>query len=141
MATYLPILYVGSGAVQTGTTQTVPIPAGYIAGDTLLLFVSITSSVSVPSGWSLLSSTTNTPSGGYVYSKIATSSESSVSLSGLNTTTSSVIVAYRNANGFDVTISSGGGTSTSATTLANAFSPSFNGELRSEEHTSELQSH
>ena len=49
----MAITYVGAGAVQTGTNPTVPVPAGYAAGDLLLIFIPGTAANNLPfpTGW------------------------------------------------------------------------------------------
>lgn len=108
----MAVSYVGAGSVVTGTSLTVGVPSGYAAGDYLIIFGSSIAG-GAPSGWTLIY---NSNSNIYVVVKIATSSESSVSLTGNILSSSAVMLAYRNVS--NVGIRSGFNTAVSTTTLA-----------------------
>ena len=79
----MAIFYTNAGTVQNGTgALTVPVPTGYIEGDFLLLVISGRSALpALPDGWTNINTTNNST---YIYNrtcyKIATASESSVSV-------------------------------------------------------------
>jgi len=106
----MAISFVGAGTVQTGSSVTLPVPSGYAAGDLLLIFLSTIGSPTTPTGWEIV---TNASGNTVIYSKIATSSEASVSLSTGSALTPSVMLAYRGVGYVDVV-----GTNSSGTNLA-----------------------
>jgi hypothetical protein len=87
------INFIGSGSVVTGASPTLNVPAGVIAGDTLIILSSTTVDPTTPTGWTVKSFV----SGSfriYMAIKTATSSESSVTLNGLSADATSVMLAY-----------------------------------------------
>jgi hypothetical protein len=90
----MAITYVGAGAVAGANP--VAVPTGYAAGDLFILFVSGAGSKTTPSGWTLATTVAATS---YVFTKIATASESAVTLNTFQAAGSAVIVAYRGVTG------------------------------------------
>ena len=82
--------YIGAGAIKTGSSAVVPVPAGYAAGD-LLVICSNGALPSTPTGWTAISSGAYA----YAYYKFAASSESSVTLAGGSAVGVSVMLCYR----------------------------------------------
>jgi len=123
----MAITFVAAGAIVTGANPTVPVPAGYAAGDLLLLVVSSSATPSTPAGWVRYYTQLFGTSRITVLYKTASASESAVALTLTGGTAKSVMVAYRGVNTFDsiATGSSGTGTSlptnTLVTTVANDF--------------------
>jgi hypothetical protein len=111
----MAISFVAAGSTVAGPNPTVPVPAGYAAGDLFILFVAA-GIVTTPTGWTLLAGTT-LGTATQIYYKGANASESSVSVSVANAATLSGMVAYRGVNTFDVQMASFN-TSASATSLA-----------------------
>jgi hypothetical protein len=107
----MAISFVGSGTVSTGANPTVAVPAGVAAGDLLLIYVNSNGSSSPPTNWTTV---TNAVFSLAIYSKIATSSESAVTLSAGGVEAVSVMVAYRGVGYIDAAGSAFTGTSTSA---------------------------
>jgi hypothetical protein len=107
----MPISFVGSGTVASGNPVTLDIPVGVVAGDTLLIFATSTGSVGTPTNWTVV---TNAVNAGVIFVKVATSSESSVSLATGSSSGTAVMVAYRGVGYVDVVGSAFSGTSTSA---------------------------
>jgi len=107
----MAISFVGAGTVQTGANSTVDVPAGIAAGDTLLIVTSGTAAPTTPTNWVSIYAQ---GSGRFitVLLKIATASESSVTLTQSGTSSKAVMLAYRGTSYFDVI----GGTSTSTST-------------------------
>lgn len=103
--------YIGAGAVVLGLNAVVPVPAGYAAGD-LLVICSNGALPSTPTGWTAISS------GAYAYAcyKFAGASESSVTLAGGSTTGLSVMLCYRQILSADTSAASASGTSTTVST-------------------------
>ena len=110
----MAISFVAAGTVATGTNPTVSMPAGYAAGDLLLLVTTSTTTPTNPNGWTSLSSQ---GAGQFItiYFKYSKSSETSVSLTNAGTTTKAVILAYRGGGAFQVVPAYTTGTSTTAT--------------------------
>jgi hypothetical protein len=114
----MAISFVGAGAVSTGANSTVAVPAGIAAGDTLLIVTSgTTPTPTTPTDWvsiyaqgSLRFLT--------VFLKIATASESSVTLVQSGTSSKAVMLAYRGTSYFDVVGTVATGTSTSPATTS-----------------------
>lgn len=114
----MAISFVGAGAVSTGANSTVAVPAGIAAGDTLLIVTSgTTPTPTTPTNWvsiyaqgSLRFLT--------VFLKIATASESSVTLVQSGTSSKAVMLAYRGTSYFDVVGTVATGTSTSPATTS-----------------------
>ena len=94
----MAISYIGAGAVQTGTNPTVPVPAGYAAGDFLIIFATSGTSASVPSGWTNIQSVTSQVLCCY---KVATASESSVAMTIGGTSSDAVMLCYRGVGSLD----------------------------------------
>lgn len=111
----MAISFVAAGTVIQGANPTVPVPAGYAAGDFFLMFVTA-AIVTTPTGWTSLSSTTVGGPTNLFY-KTASASESSVAVTSSNAATIAGMVAYRGTSGIDVQMISFN-TSASATSLA-----------------------
>jgi hypothetical protein len=114
----MAISYVGAGAVATGTSLVLAVPAGYAAGDTLFIAVvnsNATGSFTTPSGWTQRGST-GTARLTTVYTKTATASESSVTITAPNSLDVGVMVCYRGISGFDVSSNANGTSASPATT-------------------------
>jgi hypothetical protein len=113
----MAISFVGAGTVQTGANSTVNVPAGIAAGDTLLIFTSGTATPTTPTNWT---SIFFQGTGRYltVLLKIATASESSVTLVQSGTSSKAVMLAYRGTSYFDVVGTVATGTSTSPATTS-----------------------
>jgi ABC-type cobalamin transport system permease subunit len=125
----MTITFVGAGAAVGGSNPTVPVPSGYIAGDLLVMLVVSTDNViPTPSGWNKGSPSTLGIPNQFLW-KIATSSESSVALSGVaSSVTRAVMLAYRgNARFYDGLGGSGG--ATSATATPGLLTSSYTGSL------------
>jgi hypothetical protein len=106
----MAISFVGAGTVQTGANSTVDVPAGYAAGDTLLIVTSGTATPTTPTNWvSIYAQGANRFL--TVFLKIATASESSVTLAQSGTSSKAVMIAYRGTSYFDVVGTVGNGTS------------------------------
>lgn len=118
----MAISFVGSGAVASANP--VAVPTGYAAGDVLILVAAGVGSQTTPSGWTLVTSVTGTT---FVYTKIATASESAVTLSGFTTTGTAVMVAYRGCSGVyqtNATMAIGAGTTAPNTNaITTLYSP------------------
>lgn len=106
----MAISFVGAGTVQTGANSTVDVPAGYAAGDTLLIFTSGTATPTTPTNWTLIQAQ---GSNRFltILLKIATASESSVALTQSGTSSKAVMLAYRGTSYFDVIGNVANGTS------------------------------
>ena len=105
----MAISFVGAGTVQTGANSTVDVPSGYAAGDTLLIFTSGTATPTTPTNWvSIYAQGANRFL--TVFLKIATASESSVTLTQSGTSSKAVMIAYRGTSYFDVVGNVGNGT-------------------------------
>ncbi|MEI6421915.1 MAG: hypothetical protein WCP55_06820, partial [Lentisphaerota bacterium] len=115
----MAIAFVAAGTVASGTNPTVAVPAGYAAGDLLVLFLGCSNvSPATPAGWTLQASYTSAPRL-YVYYKFASASESSVTVSVASAQANAVMLAYRGASGIEAA-SAGNlvvGTSTTSTSL------------------------
>jgi hypothetical protein len=88
------VQFVGVGSVATGASPTLNVPTGVVAGDTLIILSCTTVDPTTPVGWTPRSGA----QGGfilYMAIKTATSSESPVTLNGLSTDATSVMMAYR----------------------------------------------
>jgi hypothetical protein len=106
----MAISFVGAGTVQTGANSTVDVPAGIAAGDTLLIVTSGTATPTTPTNWvSIYAQGANRFL--TVFLKIATASESSVTLVQSGTSSKAVMIAYRGTSYFDVVGTVGNGTS------------------------------
>jgi hypothetical protein len=116
----MAISFVNAGTIGTTGTATVGVPAGVVAGDLLLILVSSSGSSSTPTGWTLV---TNASLATVVFSKIATSTESSVDVNTGASNGVAVMVAYRGVGYVDVvgTISSGNSTSPTTNSLTTRF--------------------
>ena len=109
----MAISFVGAGTVATGNPAILSVPTGYAAGDLLLIFTTTQGSPTTPTGWS---SVTSASGNATIYSKIATSSEASVSLTTSTTVSASVMLAYRGVGYVDVVGNGSSGTSLTPTT-------------------------
>jgi hypothetical protein len=113
----MAISFVGAGTVQTGANSTVDVPSGYAAGDTLLIVTSGTATPTTPTNWvSIYAQGANRFL--TVFLKIATASESSVTLVQSGTSSKAVMLAYRGTSYFDVVGTVATGTSTSPATTS-----------------------
>jgi hypothetical protein len=110
----MAISFVAAGAVATGSSPTVPVPAGYQQGDLLVIALAANALPSTPTGWTLIANQTTTPAI-YVFRKFATGSETSVLVTSSSTATSAVMLAYRGVSATD-TVSTG--TTATSTTIA-----------------------
>jgi hypothetical protein len=110
----MAISFVAAGTVATGANPTVAVPAGYAAGDLLLLVTTGTAAPTAPTGWTLVSSQ---GAGQFItiYQKYATGSEASLAVTQAGTTTKAVMLAYRGGGAFQVVPGYSTGTSTTAT--------------------------
>ena len=105
--------YIGAGAIQTGSSAVVPVPAGYAAGDLLVIGLSSSTALtSTPPGWTAISG----GSSAYAYYKFAASSESSVTLAGGSGVGLSVMLCYRGILSADTSAAYAGVTSTTVST-------------------------
>lgn len=126
----MSISFVGAGTVATGTNPTVDVPAGYAAGDALLIVTSGTATPTTPTNWTSIFAQ-GTGRFLTVFLKIATASESSVALTQTGTSSKAVMIAYRGTSYFDVvggvTVSTSTSPSTSSLTtrFANDYVVSF----------------
>ena len=122
----MAISFVGAGTVQTGANSTVDVPAGYAAGDTLLIFTSGTVNPTTPTNWiqvyAQVSGRCLT-----VLLKIATASESSVTLVQSGTSSKAVMLAYRGTSYFDVVggVNTNTSTSPATTSLTTRFANDY----------------
>lgn len=118
------ITFVSSGSVVTGNTTPVPLPTSYAVGDLLLLLAASITTVTTPTGWTLVGTTTSYG----VFYKIATSSETSVTIpGGIGNAGKAVMLAYRNALSASVATASSSGTSTVPATSTTTAYTSFVG--------------
>ena len=111
------IEFVAAGAVGNDTNPTLTVPAGYTAGNLLVIAVCSGAAVSTPAGWSALITSTASPRM-YLFYKISSASESSVVLTASSNQTSGVMLCYK-GNGSapaDVTGTEKTGSSTSPAT-------------------------
>jgi hypothetical protein len=104
--------FVGAGTVQAGPGNTVSVPSGVVAGDLLLVFSISGGAMVTPPGWTAVQ--TNTP-GTLVWRKFAEASETAAPFI-TESTTSTVMLAYRNVLGVDNFAQFTGGLSPSVTT-------------------------
>lgn len=105
--------YIAAGAVQTGANAIVFVPAGYAAGDLLVICLESSSAlISTPTGWTAISA------GNYAYAfyKFAGGSEVFTTLSGGSVTAQSVMLCYRGILGIDTSATYASASSTSVTT-------------------------
>jgi hypothetical protein len=116
------IFFVGAGAVQTGNNPTVPVPAGYAAGDLLVIACSgpDVDGSPPPSGYTSFIEDVDTGRGLRCFYKVSTASESDPEPSNLGGTAVSVVLCYRgiNATPFDVDTAVTFGSSTSPATIS-----------------------
>lgn len=120
----MAVSFVAAGTVVAAVNPVVTVPAGYAAGDMLILFSEGTTVPATPSGWSVIASTA---SGLFpaVFYKFASASEASVTLTG--PALKAVMLCYRGAYAIDAisTLSTGTGTSATSpsvtTTQANTY--------------------
>jgi hypothetical protein len=118
----MAVSFVAVGAVATGANPTVAVPAGYAAGDTLIIVTTGTATTTTPSGWTLLSAQ---GSGTFstIFYKTATASESSVALTNAGTSTIAVMIDYRGVSSLQpvASYSTTLTTNTLTTPTANAY--------------------
>jgi hypothetical protein len=124
----MAISFVGAGTVASGTNPTVDVPAGVAVGDALIIFTNGSANASpAPTGWGTI--VFSLVSGRYstVFLKIATASESSVTLTQSGATSRAVMIAYRGTSYFDVigTVASGSGTSAGTPSLTTRFANDY----------------
>lgn len=110
----MAISFVAAGSQGTGSSASMGVPAGYASGDLFILHVYSGLSVSTPSGWTLVNNSINH----YTFKKVATSSESAVTFSGIGSQSRGFILAYRGAADTDVLGTRSSGSSTTATTTS-----------------------
>ena len=105
--------YIGAGASRLGASAVVPVPAGYAAGDLLVIGLASTIALtSTPTGWTAISG----GSYAYAYYKFAGASESSVTLAGGSPLGLSVMLCYRQILSADTSAAYAGATSTTVST-------------------------
>jgi hypothetical protein len=109
----MPISFVGASPVVTGANPAVAVPAGVVAGDTLILVTSSASIPATPTNWTILTSTVATI---FSFIKIATASETSVSVILPQADTVAYMIAYRGVGYVDVIGTTNTSTSTSPVT-------------------------
>lgn len=123
----MAISFVGAGTVASGANPTVDVPAGYAAGDVLLIVTTSTQTPNTPTNWVQIFAQ-GTGRSLTVLLKIATASESSVALGNLSSSASkAVMIAYRGTSYFDVvgTIVSGTSTSPATNSLTTRFANDY----------------
>jgi hypothetical protein len=111
----MAISFVGAGTVSTGSNPTVDVPAGVVAGDFLIIITTGTTTPNTPTNWTFLANTSGSRFLTF-YAKVASASESSLTLTLTGTTSKAVMVAYRGVGWVDVANPNGGLTGTSAVT-------------------------
>ena len=123
----MAISFVAAGTIGQGTNPTAGVPTGYSAGDLFIFIVSGGNSIATPTGYTALASFSTSPRV-FLFYKIATSSESSVTISAGGGTATSVILDYSGTSGIDVlgtfanaTAVTTLATNTLITTVANDF--------------------
>jgi hypothetical protein len=120
----MAISFIAAGAFATGTSPAPPVPAGYAAGDLLLVFFTGQTAPTAPSGWSALyeQGANRFLS---IYYKRSTSSESTPTFTtATDTTARAVMLAYRGVNGFTPTVRASVSTGSSTTASTSSFTPS-----------------
>jgi hypothetical protein len=121
----MAISFVGAGAVATGANPTVDVPSGIAVGDFLLIFITSGSTTTTPTNWVSIA----TPNNFLVcLGKIATASESSVTLANSNSTNQAVMVAYRGVGFRDVsqfTANSATSTSPATSSITTSFANDY----------------
>jgi len=122
----MAISFVAAGTVASGTNPTVTVPTGYAAGDLLIIAITGTT-VSTPSGWTLLSNNATAPIC-FVYYKTASASESSVVMTSASPNTRVVMVAYRGQSGLGVTGTFKQATSGNSTIATNSLTTTTNND-------------
>lgn len=123
----MAISFVGAGTVASGANPTVDVPAGVAVGDALIIFTSGSANATQPTGWFTL--VFSLVSGRYstVFLKIATASESSVTLTQAGAASKAVMIAYRGTSYFDVigTVTNGSSTSPVTASLTTRFANDY----------------
>lgn len=123
----MAISFVGAGTVASGANPTVDVPAGVAVGDALIIFTSGSANATQPTGWTTL--VFSLVSGRYstVFLKIATASESSVTLTQAGAASKAVMIAYRGTSYFDVigTVTNGSSTSPVTASLTTRFANDY----------------
>ena len=113
-----PWQFIAAGTVATGANPTVTLPSGWASGDLLVLWGGSNSNFTSPAGWTVpLNHTATNPRAIFAY-KFATGGETSLSLTNSGTSTSAVMLAYRNISAVDVTGTVNTGSSTSPATTS-----------------------
>lgn len=113
-----PWSFVSAGTVATGVNPTVTLPSGWATNDLLVLWGGSNGNFTSPVGWTVpLNHTATNPRAIFAY-KLASSGETSLSLTNGGSATSAVILAYRNISAVDVTGTVNTGTSTSPVTTS-----------------------
>ena len=97
----MAISFVAAGAVATGVNPSIGMPAGIVANDFLILVITNTAAVTTPTGWTALTTYTAATPQMYLFTKIATGSETAITVT-LTTTCKAVTIAYRGTSGIDV---------------------------------------
>jgi len=101
----IPPYFVGAGTVVAGGPgSTVSVPLGVLAGDLLIVFAISGGAMATPAGWTAVATTTP---GTLVWYKFAGASETAAPFTTISTT-STVMLAYRNVLGVDVFATSSG---------------------------------
>jgi hypothetical protein len=123
----MAISFVGAGTAASGANPTVDVPAGVAVGDALIIFTSGSANATQPTGWTTL--VNSIVSGRYsnVFLKIATASESSVTLTQAGAASKAVMIAYRGTSYFDVigTVTNGSSTSPVTASLTTRFANDY----------------
>jgi hypothetical protein len=119
----MAISFVAAGAVVTGTSLSVPVPAGYVKDDLLLIVLSDRAVIAAPAGWTTALSTTSI----LVFYKFASSVETAATLSGTVTLSKAVMLAYRGVGAIEIvpTITTGTGTTATTPTLTTTYANDF----------------
>ena len=112
----MAIAFVAASAVVTGASPTVAIPAGYAEGNLLIIVaVGASGTPATPTGWTQRYAQ-GTGRFLTILTKYAASSEASVSLTGMGSGATSVMVCYSGVANYDALSTIATGTSTTATT-------------------------
>jgi hypothetical protein len=122
----MAISFVGASAVVTGSIPTLPLPAGVVGNDLLIIISSGTSTPATPGGWTLLSAQ---GAGQFitVLYNYANGNDTSQAISSLGTSGKAVMLAYRDAGAFQLVPAYTTGTGTTATpnTLTTTYANDF----------------
>jgi hypothetical protein len=120
----MAVAFVAAGTVAQSSNPTVAVPAGYAAGDTLIIVTVSTVTTTTPTGWTLLSAQ---GSGNFItiFYKTATASESSVTLTNASVATA-VMIAYRGVGSLTPVATYSTATSSTAITTNTLTTPLAN---------------